>query len=91
MSKIIEHEKRKLLGHIMRMAENNEEDPLYQSTFTSAGNINVYRKKRVGRPRGWWAEDTMNIAMNWLQGEPFDRDDITHHIYLFTEAIKIVL
>ena len=53
--------------------------------------VNVYEKKRVGRPRGWWAEDAMNSAMNQLQGIEFDKDDTTHHIFLFSEAIRRML
>ena len=68
MSELIEHKKRKLLGHIMRLSDEQQDDPLFQVTFKEDGRINVYKKRRVGRPRGWWAEDAMDISMKWLQG-----------------------
>ena len=92
VSEVIDNKKRTLLGHIIRMAENEADNPLYQVTFNEEGMINVYRKRRVGRPRGWWAEDAMNSAMKHLQNEQeFDRDDMTHHIYLFSEVIRRII
>ena len=62
-------------------------DPLYQVTFTEQGGFNVYMKRRVGRPRGHWAEEAMNNAMLQLTGNKFDREDYDHYIFLISQAL----
>ena len=84
VSEVIQSKKIKLLGHIMRC---DHEDPLYQSTFKDEGTFNIYEKQRVGRPRGHWAEDTMNKAQQMLAGTNFDRDDPDHYVYLISQAL----
>ena len=85
VSELIEKKQIKQLGHILRA---DHDDPLYQATFKDEGSFNVYAKNRVGRPRGHWAEDTMNKAMQQLANGEFDREDPIHYIYLIGEAIN---
>ena len=68
-----------------------ESEPLYQFTFKRDGNFNVYGKQRVGRPRGHWAEFTMEMAMNKHHNMDFERDDINHHLLLFCLAIDRII
>ena len=88
VSEILEDKKIKLLGHVMRCESNH---PLYQVTFTEEGGFNVYMKKRVGRPRGHWAEDVMNKAMLQCTGYKFDREDDDHHVFLISQAIMRII
>ena len=46
--------------------------------YTPQGTFNVYERRRVGRPRGHWAEYTMRLALEKLEGEKFDRNNINH-------------
>ena len=60
---------------------------MYQVTFKSSGEYQVYKKQRVGRPRRFWAEESMNMAFDELEGTEYDRDDPHQRIYLFSQAI----
>ena len=46
-----------------------------------------YGKRRVGRPRGHWAETTMENALNKHNGMQFDSEDTNHHVFVFCLAI----
>ena len=88
ISEMVEDKQVRLLGHILRCDHN---DPLYQATFTDEGSYNVYNKRRVGRPQGFWAESTMGVAMTRLQDVEFERDNPNHYVYLISEAINIII
>ena len=64
----------------------DESDPLYQVTFKKEGNFNVYGKRRLGRPRGHWAESTMEIALDKHHNMDFERDK--DFFYLAIEGLK---
>ena len=64
-----------------------EDDPMYQVTFKTSGEYNVYKKRRVGRPRGSWAEESMSMALEELEGMEFDRDNPHQRMFIFSEAI----
>ena len=76
------------LGHIMR---SEETDPLYQATFKPTGEFNTFDKKRVGRPRGHWAESTMGMALEKHGNMEFERDNVNHHVYLFCLALDRIV
>ena len=85
ISEMLKDKRKRLLGHVMR-CENS--DPLYQVTFKDEGGYKQFDHKRVGRPRGHWAEETMKETMEWMEGAEFDKEDIYHHIFLFSAAIS---
>ena len=63
ISDIIKDKQIKLLGHIIR---TEEDDPLFQTTFEVSGEYKTYKKQRVGRPRGWWAEEAMGLTRQYI-------------------------
>ena len=85
ISEVIENKKIKLLGHIIR---SDEKDPLYQTTFTTSGEFQAYKKQRVGRPRGWWAEEAMGLTLERLEGQSFDKTDTYQRAYIFSQGLN---
>ena len=85
ISEVLKFKKIKLLGHVIR---SEEEDPLFQATFTTEGKYNVYEHRRVGRPRGHWAEEAMAYTLDHLEGVIFERENDSHVTYLFSEALN---
>ena len=65
----------------------SSDDPVYQVTFKDEGGYKQYAHKRVGRPRGDWAETTMMETTTFLEDANFYRDDI-EHLFLFVEAMS---
>ena len=67
-------------------------DPQYQVTFdvraVRESMFKQYEKKRVGRPRGHWAETTMKEIMKEYFDTEFERDNTDHYIMLFSIALE---
>ena len=85
ISEVLRDKKIKLLGHVIR---SDEDDSLFQATFTTEGKYNVYEHRRVGRPRGHWAEEAMAYTLDQLEGVTFKRENDSHITYLFSEALN---
>ena len=77
----------KLLGHVRRCEADG---PLAQVTFQNDGQINTYDKRdgkrRVGRPRGQWTEETMVDAWEAVEGYPQDVTECDEILWLFIQA-----
>ena len=84
VSETLKLRRRKLLGHVIRCKES---DPMHQVTFKGDG-FNGYDFRRVGRPRGHWAECTITETLNDTEELDYERDNIDHMIMIFVNAIE---
>ena len=84
VSETLKLRRRKLLGHVMRC---DEADPMYQVTFANEG-FNGYDYRRVGRPRGHWAETTIKETFSEIEELEYEREDIDHLMMTFIHAIE---
>ena len=86
VSETLKLRRRKLLGHVMRC---NKEDPMYQVTFADEG-FNGYDYRRVGRPRGHWAETTIKETLQEIEELEYERENTDHMLMAFIYAIERV-
>ena len=84
VSETLKLRRRKLLGHVIR---TDESDPMNQVTFSSEG-YKGYDYKRVGRPRGHWAETTITETLKDLEDIDYERDNMDHMLMVFVSAIE---
>jgi hypothetical protein len=84
VSETLRLRRRKLLGHVIR---TEEQDPLHQVTFSSEG-FKGYDFRRVGRPRGHWAETTITETLKETEDLDYERDNIDHLLMVFVNAIE---
>ena len=61
--------------------------PMYQVTFSEIG-LNGYDYRRVGRPRGRWAETTISETLRDVADVDYERENVDHLIMTFIIAIE---
>ena len=84
VSETLKLRRRKLLGHAIR---TDEQDPMNQVTFSSEG-FTGYDYRRVGRPRGHWAETTIMETLKETEELEYERENIDHLVMIFVNAIE---
>ena len=60
---------------------------MHQVTFSSDG-FKGYDFRRVGRPRGHWAETTIIGTLKETEELDYERENIDHLVMIFVNAIE---
>ena len=61
---------------------------MYQVTFDHEGLMKKFGDRRVGRPRGHWAETTIKEAIEDLEEIDYERGNIDQLLIIFIRAIE---
>ena len=65
-----------------------KKDPMYQVTFDNEGQFKKFGDRRVGRPRGHWAETTIAEAIEDVEGVTYERGNNDQLIMVFIMAME---
>ena len=84
VSEMLRDKRKRLLGHTMRC---EEKDPMYQVTFDKEG-LKKFEDRRVGRPRGHWAETTIAEVIEDEENMTYERGNVDQLLLVFIMAVE---